>query len=116
VTLTLYADNNIRDEIVHGLRARGIDVLMAREESNERLRDDLLLDRATSLGRVFFTEDSDFFRITAQWWREGREFAGVVHVDQDAAPIGQLIEELALIATAHASDEMRNRLVYVPIR
>jgi hypothetical protein len=116
VTVPLYADHNIRDDIVIGVRAYGIDVLMAREDKSERLPDESLLDRATELGRVLCTEDSDFYRITARWWQVGHQFAGVAHIDQDAAPISRLIEDLVLIATAHTVDDLRNRLVYVPIR
>ena len=116
MTVAVYADNNIRDDILAGLRTFGIDVLRARDDRTQRLDDESLLERATALNRVLLTEDSDFYRITARWWREGREFAGVIHIDQDAAPISRLIEDLALIAATHTADELRNRLVYVPIR
>jgi hypothetical protein len=116
VTVAIYADNNVREDILAGLRTFGIDVLRARDDGNERMDDEPLLERATALDRVLLTEDSDFYRITARWWRNGRDFAGVIHIDQDAAPISRLIEDLALIVTSHALDELRNRLVYVPIR
>ena len=116
MTVAIYADNNIREDILAGVRTFDIDVLRARNDGNERMDDEPLLERSTALDRVLLTEDSDFYRITAHWWREGRDFAGVIHIDQDAAPISRLIEDLALIATTHTVDELRNRLVYVPIR
>jgi hypothetical protein len=115
VSLALYMDHHMDERIVASLRRRGLDVLTARDDQAARWEDERLLERVTALDRVFCTEDEDFFRIAGDWWRQGREFAGVIHVDQDGASIGQLIEDIALIAEAHTSEEMQNRVVYVPM-
>jgi Domain of unknown function (DUF5615) len=52
MSLKLYMDRNVRQEIIHGLRRRGADVLTAYEDGADRLRDPQLLDRATALGLV----------------------------------------------------------------
>src|SRR5689334_15343676 len=87
VTLSLYADHNVSADIVRGVRLRGVDVLTTREDGRERLADELLVARSVELGRLFLTEDEDFYRITSRWWREGRPFPGAIHIDQDAAAI-----------------------------
>ena len=51
----LYMDVHVRREITVGLRTRGVDVLTAQEDGAAALDDPLLLDRATSLGRVLFS-------------------------------------------------------------
>ena len=116
MSLPLYTDHNIDLDIVIAVRRFGIDVLIARDDSADRLADDLLLERAVNLGRVLCTADKDFLRITRRWWDEGREFPGVIYVDQAAASVGNLAEDIAIIATTYPADEMRNQLVWVPLR
>jgi hypothetical protein len=50
----LYFDHNVSRAISQGLRLRGVDVLTAYEDRNQRLPDPELLDRAHALGRVLF--------------------------------------------------------------
>jgi predicted nuclease of predicted toxin-antitoxin system len=53
-------DVHVRREVSVGLRIRGIDVLTSQDDKTTEWPDDKLLDRATSLGRILFTQDSDF--------------------------------------------------------
>lgn len=46
--------------ITEGLRRRGVDVVTAQEDGSGLLEDPELLDRATVLGRLLFTQDEDF--------------------------------------------------------
>ena len=55
--VSLYMDHHVPSAITAGLRKRGVDVLTAEEDGSARLDDDPLLDRATSLGRVLFSQD-----------------------------------------------------------
>ena len=48
--------------ITEALRRRGVDALTAQEDETDLLEDPPLLDRATELGRVLFTQDEDFLR------------------------------------------------------
>jgi hypothetical protein len=48
--------------ITQGVRQRGVDVITAQEDGSGRLEDALLLDRATQLERVLFTQDEDSTR------------------------------------------------------
>ena len=43
-----------------GLRLRDIDVLTVQEDDRSGISDTLLLDRATELQRVVFSQDQDF--------------------------------------------------------
>ena len=51
----LYSDENVRGQVIRGLKARGVDVLTAQEDGRHRTRDPEVLDRATALGRVLFS-------------------------------------------------------------
>jgi predicted nuclease of predicted toxin-antitoxin system len=53
-------DEHVPRAISVGLRLRGVDVLTAQEDGLRNTPDADLLDRATALGRVIFTQDDDF--------------------------------------------------------
>jgi predicted nuclease of predicted toxin-antitoxin system len=59
MTVGLYMDVHVHRAITTGLRLRGVDVLTAQEDGYRRAVDDVLLDRATELQRVLFTQDED---------------------------------------------------------
>jgi Domain of unknown function (DUF5615) len=52
-------DVHIKAAITAGLRKCGIDVMTAQEDEETRLEDAALLDRATALQRVLFSQDDD---------------------------------------------------------
>jgi predicted nuclease of predicted toxin-antitoxin system len=59
MALKLYLDHHVPRAIALGLRLRQVDVVTAYEDSAHELADPELLDRATNLGRVLFTQDDD---------------------------------------------------------
>ena len=66
MSLALYTDVHVKRAVTNGLRLRGVDVLTAQEDGTARLSDPDLLDRATALGRVVFTQDEDFLAEAAR--------------------------------------------------
>jgi hypothetical protein len=58
MSLSLYTDQHVHEAITQGLLRRGIDVLTARADGHERQRDEAILERATSLGRVLLHRTS----------------------------------------------------------
>lgn len=52
-------DENVPRAITGGLRLRGVDVLTVQEDGRRGLDDPRVLDRATELGRVLFSQDED---------------------------------------------------------
>jgi hypothetical protein len=114
--LAFLMDHQIHLAITQGLRGRGIDVVTVLEDGRAEADDELLLERATELGRVFVSQDYDLLRIPRRWQRIGRDFAGVAFGFQEALDIGGTIEYLELIAQAMTADEMRSRVEYIPAR
>ncbi len=112
--LLLYIDHNVPSPIVAGLRKRGVDVITCLDDDTTTLDDDLLLDRATLLGRVLFTEDEDLLAIAQRRQQTGREFSGVAYAHQLNISIGQAIRDLELLSKAYEPDDMRNRVEYLP--
>lgn len=84
-------DENVHGAITTGLRLRGVDVLTVQEDGYSGIADPIILDRATTIERVIFTQDSDFLI-------EAIEFIG----------IGDCIRDLELIAKLGKSEEFIN--------
>ena len=79
VSLKLYMDVHVRRAITSGLRLRDVDVLTSQEDGTARLSDDRLLDRATELQRVLFSQDRDLLVEATRRQRAGTHFAGVIY-------------------------------------
>ena len=55
-------DHHVDIAITVGLRRRGVDVLTCQDDGTTTWDDDRLLDRATQLGRVLFSQDDDLWQ------------------------------------------------------
>lgn len=102
--------------ITEALRRRGVDVLTAQEDDAHRCEDARLLDRATELGRVLFTQDADFLREAARRQRAGQSFAGIVYAHQMRVTIGQCVRDLELIAACFDPSDLFNRVEHLPLK
>jgi predicted nuclease of predicted toxin-antitoxin system len=59
MSVFLYMDENVHGSITMGLRRREVDVLTVQEDSRSGVSDSEVLDRATVLQRVLFSQDDD---------------------------------------------------------
>jgi predicted nuclease of predicted toxin-antitoxin system len=108
-------DVHVKRAITLGLRRCGVDVVTAQEDGTTRLSDSALLDRAASLGRVLFSQDTDLLAEAAARQRSGTPFAGVIYVHQCRLGVGQCVRELELLACAADPQELVNRVQYLPL-
>jgi len=108
-------DVHARRAVTDGLRRRGVDVLTAQEDGTARLDDSDLLDQATSLGRVLFSQDDDLLREATKRQQSGTPFAGVVYAHQLSITGGQTIHDLELIAKIYEPEDIQNRVEYLPL-
>jgi predicted nuclease of predicted toxin-antitoxin system len=115
LSVELYMDHHVHSAITAGLRSRGVDCVTAEEDGAAATADEQLLQRATDLGRVLYTNDSDLLVIAAQWSSSGRPFVGVVYAEQLRITIGQAIADLDLMATATDPEEWQSRVEYLPL-
>ena len=106
--MTSSADSN-------GLRLRGVDVLTAHEDGASRLRDPALLDRATELERVLFTQDDDL--LTEATWRQqqGRTLSGVIYAHQLRVSIGDCVRDLEIIVQVGEPEDMTGQTIFLPL-
>jgi predicted nuclease of predicted toxin-antitoxin system len=115
VSVRLYFDVQVPSAIADGLRLRSVDVLRAQEDGASEFADPQLLDRATELGRVLFTQDKDFLREARRRHQSGKTFAGIIYVHQLALTIGECITDLEIIAKDTELDEWVDHVEYMPL-
>jgi hypothetical protein len=73
------------------------------------------LQRATELGRVLVSQDQDLLREGARRLREHKGFSGIIYSHQLRITIGQMVEDLELIAAATSKEEWSGKIEYLPI-
>lgn len=109
MNVKFYMDVHVPRAVTTALRLRGIDVLTAQVDGSETLADDVLLLRATELGRVLVSQDDDLLREGRRMQRAGLEFAGVIYTHQ-------VVEDLSLIGLAMTTEEWTSRVEHLPLR
>ena len=113
--LRLYMDVHVKAAITAGLRRRGIDVVTAQEDGGAHLEDMALLDRATALQRVLFSQDDDLLAIARERQATGVFFAGLIYGHQLAATVGKYVLDLEMVCQVLDPEEMANRIEYLPL-
>ncbi len=111
--LLLYMDHHVPKAITQGLRIRGVDVLTAHEDGADQLPDPDLLDRASSLNRVLFTQDDDLLAEAAKRQMNDISFSGVIYAHQLRVSIGRCIDQLETIAKAGGSEDLANQVDFL---
>ena len=99
--LQFYFDQHVPKVIADGLQSRGVDVLTAFEDGSSELEDDQLLERATLLKRILFSQDEDLLVLANDHQRKGKSFSGVIYLE--------------LIAKTLTSEEVKNTVIYLPL-
>lgn len=115
MTVQFMMDVHIPRSITNGLRLRGVDVLTAQEDGAAQLPDSELLDRATALGRVLFSFDEDMLIEATQRQTAGQEFAGIIYAKPQHVSIGQMVNDLSLIAQTGELSDFTNTIEYLPL-
>lgn len=115
MTLAFYMDHHVPKAITTGLRLRGVDVLTAYEDGREEEDDPELLDRASELKRVLFTQDDDLLDEATKRQQEGVAFYGLVFAQQRRVSLGMCVRDLELIAKGCEPEDMADRVWYLPL-
>jgi hypothetical protein len=108
-------DVHIPRAITDQLRLRGLDVLTAQEDGTTELTDPLLLDRATHLGRILYSQDEDLLTEAHERQRRGQRFLGVIYSHQLRLTIGQAVADLLLIGEVGEPEDFENLVRYLPL-
>ena len=115
MSLGLYMDVHVPAAITRALVLRNVDVLTAQLDGTTRLDDAALLDRATALGRVLFSQDDDLLAEATRRQRSGQHFGGVIYAHQLGITIGKAVNDLEILAQVGTPEEFANRVEYLPL-
>jgi len=113
--IALYMDHHVPRAVTIGLRLRGVDVITALEDNADRLDDPQLLDRASVLRRVLFTQDDDLLIEAARRQRAGIYFHGLVYAHQLRVSIGTCVRDLEIVAKAGEPEDLVNHIRFLPL-
>lgn len=108
-TVRFYLDENMQVVIAEQLQRHGIDVVTVRDLN--LLGDDDLshLQRATAMGRVLCTHDSDYYALATS----GIQHAGIVFGQANVRGVGDWVKVLILIHGVYTAEEMQNRIEFL---
>ena len=109
-------DQHVPRAISVGLRLRGVDVVTAFEDGASEMNDSELLNRASELGRVLFTQDDDLLVEAATRQKDGRLFNGVIYAHQLRISIGACVNDLEIIAKAAEPNDLINAVIFLPLK
>lgn len=115
MSVALYMDEHVHRAITVGLCLRNVDVLTVQEDGRRNMSDAILLDRATELQRVMFSQDEDLLAEARRRQTEGIPFSGVIYAHQLHVTIGICVRNLELIAKAANPEDLANRVEYLPL-
>lgn len=115
MSVALYMDENVHRAITDGLRRRDVDVLTVQEDGRAGTADPILLDRATELQRVMFSQDEDFLAEAHSRQVEWLEFSGVIYAHQWIVSIGDCVRDLEIIAKTCDLEDLANKVQYLPL-
>jgi len=115
MAIALYMDHHVPRAITIGLRLRGVNVITAYEDGAHRLDDPQLLDRASELGRVLFTQDDDLLTEATRRLREGVPFHGLIYAHQLHVSIGTCVRDLEIIAKAGEPGDLMGHVRFLPL-
>lgn len=116
MTIALYMDEHVPRAITNGLRLRGADVITSWEDDRGGAEHSALLDRASELGRVLFSQDDDLLAEAAKRQRDEITFSGLVYAHQLRVSVGRCIENLEVIARAGEPGGLANSVVFLPLK
>ncbi|MEL6438997.1 MAG: DUF5615 family PIN-like protein [Cyanobacteria bacterium J06621_8] len=115
MSVAFYMDENVHRGITDGLRIRDVDVMTVQEDRRIGYRDSIILDRATEIMRVLFTQDDDFLTEATLRQQKRINFAGIIYAHKLKVSVGDCIRDLEIIAKAANYEELENRIQYLPL-
>jgi hypothetical protein len=115
MTVALYMDEHVPRAITAALRLRGIDVITVQEDGRRGASDSEVLDRATELKRLLFSQDTDLLVEARSRTAAGITFFGVVYAHRLRVAVGVCVRDLDLIAKASNSSELQNQVLFLPL-
>lgn len=115
MSLAFYFDEHIPIPLANGCLRRELDVLTIQRDDMIGASDEEVLDRAISLGRVLVMMDKDFIIMGAERQRTGKHFPGIIIIKAHRFALARVLEDLVLLSSCDASEELAGTISYLPI-
>ena len=115
--LLLVSDENFNNDIVRGLLRRNpeLDIVRVQDVGLRGEEDAVILEWAAKEGRVVLTHDAAPTAYLAyERVKAGLSMPGVIEVADDL-PLGQVIDDILLIAENSERKEWEGRVLYLPL-
>lgn len=115
--LKFAADENFNGKIVRGLLRRNPDLDIVRVQDTEiyQAADAVVLEWTAVEGRILLTHDiRTISRHALERINAGLPMPGVFQAEQSAS-VGQLIEDILLLAECSLEDEWEGQIQYLPL-
>jgi hypothetical protein len=112
------ADENLNNDIVRGIIRRNaqIDIVRVQDVELSGAADPDVLEWAARENRVLLSHDvATITKYAYQRIESSLEMPGVIEIPQ-ALPIGEVIEDLVLIAEVSLEGEWKNQIIYLPLK
>lgn len=113
MAIALYVDEHVAKAIVEGLVERGCDVFRVQDDGGRGRKDEWVLDRAQTLGRVVFTMDKDFLELASRCQKSGTPFRGIIYAHQMRYSVGQVVNRLSEVCRDESPETMMNWVKYL---
>jgi len=108
-------DQHVHGDVTTQLRRAGISVTTAEEDGCKALADPDLLDRAAAVGCVLVSNDRDLLSEATRRQRAGIPFPGVIYAHPLRVTVGQLVQDLELIATVYEPADIAGQVEFLPL-
>ena len=110
--IRFYFDENMNPAIAEQLVISSIDVITVRDLGELGDSDPNHLQKATEMGRVLCTHDTDFLRLNA----EGMEHTGIVFVPQYRTSVGAIVKALRELHTSTTAEEIKGQVKFLNVK
>jgi len=110
--LKFYFDENVELAVSIQLAASGIDVVSAHSLEKLSDKDPNHLARATAMGRVLCTYDTDFLRLAKQT----PEHSGIIFATRRKASVGAWVRELRALHARLSAEDAVGQVIYLSMR
>jgi hypothetical protein len=107
--IRLYFDESVETAVAEQMKQRGIDAVTVRDLGLRGDTDINHLRRASEMGRVLCTYDTDFLRLHA----DGHAHTGIAFAFHDRTTYGDWVRGLELICGVLSADDKKNHVEYL---